>query len=118
MPADNRDICIIEKMKKYCDEIEEAHNKFGMSHELFLTDAVYRNAVSLCIMQIGELSNHLSEDFKKDHSYIPWKEIRGMRNVVAHEYGSIDAEIVWETATESISEIKKFCQDILEKNQL
>ena len=110
MPTDERDLSIIQKMYKYCLEIDDAHKKFGKSYEAFKNDTVYKNAVSLCIMQIGELSNHISEQFKAEHSSIPWREIRGMRNVVAHEYGNIDTEIVWETATENIAQIKEFCE--------
>ena len=109
----DRDLTIIQKMLKYCDEIDEAHSSFGRSFEAFRSNSVYRNAVSLCLMQIGELSNHLSEDFKDSHPSIPWYQIRGMRNVVAHEYGTIDVGIVWETATEDILVIRSFCRELL-----
>ena len=29
---------------------------------------------------------------------IPWAPMRGMRNVIVHEYDAVDVEIVWETA--------------------
>lgn len=109
----DRDRSIIRKMLNYCDEIEEAHNSFGKSYAAFQSNSVYRNAVSLCLMQIGELSNHLSEDFKEQYHSIPWYQIKGMRNVVAHEYGHIDVSIVWETATEDILAIRSFCNEIL-----
>lgn len=55
----------------------------------------------------------MSDTFKEEHSNIPWKQIRGMRNVVAHEYGATDTMVVWETVTEDISEIEQFCRNIL-----
>ena len=58
-------------------------------------------------------SNHLSEDFKSTHTDIPWTAIRGMRNIVAHEYGNIDFEIVWETASIEIKELYNFCLSII-----
>ncbi|MGN0551699.1 MAG: DUF86 domain-containing protein [Acutalibacteraceae bacterium] len=75
----------------------------------------YRNAVALCLMQIGELSNKLSEDFKNTYNSIPWKAIRGMRNVVAHEYGKIDEVTVWETAESDTETLRVFCLNILNK---
>ena len=113
MQLSDRDRTIIQKMQDYCTQIEEAHSSFGREYGAFQTNSVYRNAVSLCLMQIGELSIHLSEAFKDEHSEIPWKQIRGMRNVVAHEYGHIDTAIVWETATEDILVISAFCRSIL-----
>lgn len=60
----NRDISIIEKIYNYCNEIDEAHNTFNKSYDNFKVNSVYKNAVCLCLMQIGELTNNLSEDFK------------------------------------------------------
>ena len=108
MPATNRNRDIIEHILRYCNQIETAHDDFGKSKERFIESTTYQNAVSMCILQIGELVNRLSDDFKAEHSNIPWHKIRGMRNFVAHEYGSIDFDIVWYTATNSIVEpVKK-----------
>lgn len=113
MPVNERDISIIEKIYRYCMEIEEAHESFQRSYEKFLASSLYKNAVCLCLMQIGELSKNLSEQFRQEHKEIPWRQIRGMRNVVAHEYGEIDTEIVWESATEDITELERFCKGII-----
>jgi uncharacterized protein with HEPN domain len=59
--------------------------------------------------RFGELTIKLSQEFKDDHNEIPWRAIRGMRNVVAHEYGNIDEETVWETAENGTEELKEFC---------
>lgn len=113
MPATNRNRDIIEHILRYCNQIETAHADFGKSKERFIESTTYQNAVSMCILQIGELVNRLTDDFKAEHSNIPWHKIRGMRNFVAHEYGSIDFDIVWYTATNSIVDLKFFCEDYL-----
>ena len=109
----NRDISIIEKIYNYCNEIHEAHNTFNKSYDNFKVNSVYKNAVCLCLMQIGELTNNLSEDFKNNNTDIPWREIRCMRNIVAHEYGHIDYEIVWETIEDGVPGLKDFCKNKL-----
>lgn len=108
-----RDREIIEKIHRYCAEIGEAHAAFQKSYDMFVCNSVYRNAVCLCLMQIGELANHISEEFKETHHEIPWRAIRGMRNVVAHEYGNIDTATVWETAEDGVGELMSFCERIL-----
>ena len=113
MPATNRNRDIIEHILRYCNQIETAHDDFGKSKERFIESTTYQNAVSMCILQIGELVNRLSDDFTAEHSNIPWHKIRGMRNFVAHEYGSIDFDIVWYTATNSIVVLKIFCEGFL-----
>ena len=68
----------------------------------------------MCILQIGELANSLSEEFRqRTHAQIPWKMIRGMRNVLAHSYGEIDEEIIWETANHDIPFLKAFCSQVM-----
>lgn len=113
MPATNRDRDIIEHILRYCNQVETAHQDFGHSKDRFVESTTYQNAVSMCILQIGELVGRLTDPFKIDHAEIPWHKIRGMRNYVAHEYGSIDFEIVWFASTKSIPELKAFCETFL-----
>lgn len=61
----------------------------------------------MCIVQIGEYVTRLSDDFKQEHSEIPWRTIKGMRNVATHQYDRIDFEIMWNTLTESVPELEE-----------
>lgn len=114
MPTTNRDRDIIEHILRYCNQVETAHQDFGHSKDRFVESTTYQNAISMCILQIGELVGRLTEDFKTDHTEIPWHKIRGMRNYVAHEYGSIDFEVVWFASTKSIPDLKAFCENHLD----
>lgn len=97
-------------IRTHCDDIESFLNRFGRDFHTFEEDRAYFNAVSMCIFQIGELANGLSEDFRQKTSReIPWRMIRGMRNVLAHSYGEIDEEVIWETANNDIPLLKDFC---------
>ena len=113
MVISERDAQVLEKIVKYCEEIEHAHQEYHCDYEIFCSNPTYRNAVALCLMQIGELTNKLSDTFKDTYPQIPWRAIRGMRNVVAHEYGKIDVETVWETAENGTLELKQFCRSLL-----
>lgn len=116
MQAKDRDMQILEKIVGYCEDIEHAHGEYHRDYAVFCSNPTYRNAVALCLMQIGELTNKLSQEFKDNHSEIPWRAIRGMRNVVAHEYGKIDVETVWETAENGTKELMAFCQRELDND--
>ena len=109
----DRDCELIEQILRYCDQIEVAHNDFNNSEDFFRKSTTYQNAISMCILQIGELVNHLSDDFKSNNSEIPWRQIKGMRNYVAHEYGSIDLDIVWQASTVSMQTLQAFCDNYL-----
>ena len=113
MDIPNRDRSILEHILSYCMDIEETVQRFGESYDLFVGDKTYRNACALCILQIGELAGHLSEDFRRRHREMPWNEIRAMRNVVAHAYASISFKTTWDTIQTDIPELKRFCTDLL-----
>ena len=73
-------------------------------------------AVSMCILQIGELANALSQEFRAETSkQIQWNLVRGMRNWIAHAYDEVETDIVWGTANEDIPNLLQFCDSVLEK---
>ena len=108
MTAPSRDIQILQKICGYCDDIMFTHNEFHREYNTFCNNPTYRNAIALCLLQIGELVKKLSDEFTNSHTEIPWKAIRGMRNVVAHEYGNIDIDTIWETSESGIMELRNF----------
>ena len=113
MNVQERDLRILEHILTYCGQIDMAVERFGHSFELFDNDPVYRNSVSLCIVQIGELVGHLSDDFKAANGQIPWRQIKLMRNIVAHRYGTVDNAITWEVIEKDIPGLKRFCLSLL-----
>ncbi|MCL2141167.1 MAG: DUF86 domain-containing protein [Dehalococcoidia bacterium] len=68
------------------------------------------------LAQIGELTTHISDEFKDTHLEIPWKDIRGMRNVAAQHYGNFSPKYLWQTINEDIPELRWFCEFQLSKN--
>lgn len=71
----------------------------------------------MCILQIGELVSNLTDKFKEAHSAVPWRQIRSMRNIVAHHYGEIDSETLWDVILDDIPSLKKYCQAVCEDLQ-
>ena len=104
-----RDEIVLKKIIQYADEISETISRFNLTLDSFTEDFVARNAISMCILQIGELVGKLSEEFKADNNAMPWREIKAMRNIAAHNYGEIDIDILWETATCDIPSLKEYC---------
>ena len=46
-------------------------------------------------------------------NYIPWQQIKAVRNIAAHSYGSVDSEIIWEIMNDDIPVLKEYCIKIL-----
>lgn len=115
MNVSERDLSVLKHIVNYCEQIEATVERFGDHFETFDQDVIYRNAVSLCILQIGELVGVLSDDFKSIHDDIPWSQIKKMRNIVAHRYGTIDSTITWDVIHDDIPDLKAYCTSICDQ---
>jgi uncharacterized protein with HEPN domain len=74
--------------------MNDAINQHGLTLEKVKADSLYKNALSMSILQIGELVNVLSEEFKSLSSgSVPWRETKRMRDKAAHHYGSFDTDL-------------------------
>jgi uncharacterized protein with HEPN domain len=63
----------------------------------------------MSLLQIGELSGHLSDDFRTaTRNKMDWPAVKGMRNLFAHNYGTMDIDKIWNTATDDIPLLKSF----------
>ncbi len=110
----NEDILLIKKMIKYCDDIGTLMTKFDMDFERYKTDISFQYSCNMCIIQIGELANRVSEEIKGTGKNIPWCAIKGMRNLHAHDYENVDMEIVWNTLLEDIPMLRESLKKLLQ----
>ena len=109
----DRNLSILEHIVSYCQQIEQTVERFGNDTEIFQADPIYRNAAALCILQIDELVGKLTDEFRAQHPAVPWRQIKAMRNIVAHSYGTVDPETTWEIITDDIPILKKYCETII-----
>jgi len=85
---------------KFADEVESADE--------LASNRLYRKAVVMSILNIGELTKHLPDEFKSENYEIPWKQISGMRDIAAHGYSEMDDDIIWDVVKHSIPELVDF----------
>lgn len=88
----------IDKITVYLEKITLAEfRRTGL-----IIDAVIRN-----FEIIGEASNHIPTAIKIKYPNIPWKEMKGMRNILIHEYFDMEADIAWYTAKKHLPKLKE-----------
>jgi uncharacterized protein with HEPN domain len=85
----------------------------GIDRDAFETDDMRQDAVIRQIEIIGEASRQLSDDFQEEHDSIPWSDIIGMRNRIAHDYMNVDLDIVWEVIHHDLPTLKSSVQRLL-----
>ena len=108
------DAAVIQKIIDYCNKINMLIQRFGPNYETFIADIAFQMSCGMCVIQIGELTTRLTDNFKNLHSEIAWNEIKALRNIHAHDYDNVDFEITWEILTEDIPALKKSLLKILE----
>jgi uncharacterized protein with HEPN domain len=72
----------------YLDTVPEAK---------FLDNQMLQDACERCIEVVGEAAGSISEAFREHHPNVPWKELKDMRNILIHQYGAVDLQIVYDT---------------------
>jgi uncharacterized protein with HEPN domain len=71
-------------------------------------DAIIRN-----LEIIGEASVNVSDDLKMQYPDVVWKEMRGMRNFVTHQYFGVELSDIWNTVVNDIPVLNKQIGDII-----
>ena len=71
----------------------------------FLANSEKQDAIIRRIEIIGEATAHLTETTRQVIPELPFRKMRGMRNIVAHNYANVDLKIVWEVGIVHVPEI-------------
>jgi uncharacterized protein with HEPN domain len=88
----------------------------GLSFDDFQRDRRTVDAVHYNFMVIGEAARHVPEVIVSRHRELPSAEMRGMRNVVVHEYAEVDLRTVWDTVQHDLPPVAPELRRILEEN--
>lgn len=105
------DAYYIKKMLKdikFITEKTEGVTLKGLEENEVLCDSVLFR-----LIQISENSGKLTLAFKETHKIIPWQAIKGMRNRIVHDYGDVELNVVYQTITEDIPEIRKLLESLV-----
>ena len=112
-----RDRRVLEKILGYCAKVFKTHQFFHNDKLLFVDEEagfIYRDAVSMSILQIGELSKSLTDEMRQAHADIPWREIIRMRDVAAHHYDSWNYDDAWDTSRDDVPALAEKIRHIME----
>jgi len=77
----------------------------GLDYDQFIANRQVRLAVERALEIVGQAARRLSSEFKAAHPEIPWGNMIGQRNVLAHEYGDIDTARIWDVVSHRLPEL-------------
>lgn len=88
----------------------------GYDLEQFLQDKKTQDAVIRNLEVLGQTVKDFGvDDLKQDYPDVPWSQVAGMRNIIAHEYLGLDLHIIWETASNQLTPVKLAIQAIIKR---
>ena len=74
----------------------------NLSYDAFLRDSKTQDAVVRNLEIVGEAAKNISNNFKKSHSLIPWKNLAGVRDRLIHHYFGVNFDIIWSIAKDDL----------------
>ena len=99
-----------------CDSIEKIEYIARMlyTQDNFESKWIEQDAIIRNLEIIGEAVINISDDLKQNYPDVAWKEMRGMRNFVTHQYFGVELGEIWSTVIHDIPFLKKQIQKIIE----
>ena len=77
----------------------------GVNREQLASDILRQSAILYQISIMGEATKRLSREFREQHPEVPWDDVAGMRDIIAHQYDRVDLDIVWQVIQRNIPEL-------------
>ena len=111
MPLEDRDAAYLWDMLQAANEAVEMMEHHDLA--AFLENRVLRRAAERIVEIIGESARNVSANGREAAPDIPWREIIGQRNILAHEYGQIDHELLYNTIVNDIPELIRHLEKAL-----
>jgi uncharacterized protein with HEPN domain len=102
----------LDGIVSFADEITLYVTPLGEQN--FYSDRPTQLIAEALLHRIGEAVSRLEAGFVAAHPTVEWQKMKGMRNVVAHEYGFIDYRIVWRALNDVLPNDVTAIKDILE----
>ncbi len=85
----------------------------GIDKSELETNEEKQSAILYQIIVMGEATKRLSPEFREQYPEIPWKDIAGMRDILAHQYDRLNLNTLWDVIQSDIPEVLALLESLL-----
>lgn len=89
----------------------------GGGHDAFVGSRMVRDAVVRNLEVIGEAAKRLSEAVRAANPEVPWRRIAGLRDIIIHQYDSVDYEELWRVVEDELPPFLEAVRRILRQRE-
>jgi len=97
---------IIEALDRIFHYVKDLNYDAWMKDQKTI-DAVIRN-----LEIIGEAAANVPREIQDLYVDIPWYQMKGMRNILIHEYFGVDNDVLWNTIQKDLPVLKEKLQAV------
>lgn len=85
----------------------------GYTLDTFLEDRKTQDAVIRNLEVIGQtLKDYGIDKLTETKPHMPWAQIAGMRNILAHEYLGVDIVMIWDTVQLHLNDLQQALEEL------
>lgn len=82
--------------------------------EVFIQSTLIQDAVLRNLQVMVESVKRLSEQLRDTHQDVDWRGMIGLRNILVHDYLSVDRNTVWQIIEKDLPDFQTRVQSILD----
>jgi uncharacterized protein with HEPN domain len=102
------------RLQDILDNIEAIERYIsGMDEKTFVANDLVADAVERCLSRISEAARKLGKHAEKLMPDQPWGKIRGLGNLLRHDYDMVLRSILWEIINDNLPSLRDACREAL-----
>ena len=79
-------------------------------------DRMFELALTRLMEVLGEAARRVPDDFRARYPHVPWRQTTDLRNVLIHEYDTVDFDALWRIIQEHLPPLVPQLQAIIDEN--
>ena len=103
-----------DPQKRIADMLDQASriegHVQGMDEAAFRASPLAQDAVERCLERICEAARKIGDMLDERHPEVDFPNLRRFGSILRHDYGDVDAEIIWQVTVVRLPLLKAVCR--------